>query len=368
MAESWNNVGNDPNLREDGNTYIKAGITPVAGGTEMFSNVIYIQPALAAPTGPSEWSGVNPAAKGFITGVDANTITADIFETGNNSRFYLLEAAEDGSNFLVMDDYPGKGGIANSTGRTISMDPSDPNNTLAYWLNNGFLNAPNGDGDNDISATGAACVGSTWRGLPSTMVSHVKRDSVWVTEKATDPSDPQSVYTAAVTLPSFTEITKHVSKLKYLPGAIWLTRSIHNSGANNGAGGMYVLYGYAADGMHLAGHMGNTAAGEGNIRAIFRLNRSYFTSVHIDPAKMGANVKAMLVENYTSAELASVYNDAELTAIGFDVEAGGGDVAPSSNVTITGNFGDVNVPGVTYTVSLDGTPVDRSAYNIRVVL
>ena len=132
-AQSWNNVGNDPNLREDGKQVCKAGITPVAGGTEMFSNVIYIQPALAAPT---PQAGVNPADLGFVTGKAAYEITPDVFQTGDNTNFYLLDQDENG-NFLIMDDY--QSGIGNSIDKTRSMDPSDPNNKLAYWLNNGFF-------------------------------------------------------------------------------------------------------------------------------------------------------------------------------------------------------------------------------------
>ena len=134
-AEAWSYANNAiSGFKPDyGNKYVKAGITPVAGGTEMFSNVIYIQPALAAPT---PQAGVNPADLGFVTGKAAYEITPDVFQTGDNTNFYLLDQDENG-NFLIMDDY--QSGIGNSIDKTRSMDPSDPNNKLAYWLNNGFF-------------------------------------------------------------------------------------------------------------------------------------------------------------------------------------------------------------------------------------
>ena len=40
-------------------------------------------------------------------------------------------------------------------------------------------------------------------------------------------------------------------------------------------------------------------------------------------------------------------------------------VSAVETVTIAGNFGDVNVPGVTYTVSLNGVTVDAATYSIK---
>jgi len=299
----------------EGGKYLKAGITPVSTdgsktGSEVFSNVVYVEPALATPT------QIYNTAMDDIgwSAYSANVIKADGFELGNNkTKFIVLDAAEDGSDFLVIDDYMDKtdiksfGGAGLAVGRTLNMDPSDPNNTLAYWLNTTYFNSTNYD---TLTTDTSDTVCSAYVGLPKAIVDHIDKDAVWRTERATAPNvSEEYVFRAAITLPSYTEIKMYGNKLMRVPNRQLFTRTVHN------AEQMYAIGDYGASGpKHLIGIPITT---QGVIRPIFRLKRSFFTENRIEPSKMGENFKTLLATHFTRAELRGLYTDEELTEIGF---------------------------------------------------
>jgi len=301
-----------------GGKYLKAGITPVSTdgnttGVEVFSNIICMEPALAIPT------QIYNTAMDDIgwSAYSANVIKADGFELGNNkTKFIILDAAEDGSDFLVIDDYMDKTDIASfgsaglAVGRTLNMDPSDPNNTLAYWLNTTYLNNPNYD---TLTTDTSDTVCSAYVGLPKAIIDHIDKDAVWRTERSTNPNvSEEYVFRAAITLPSYTEIKMYGNKLMRIPNRQLLTRSVHNVDS------MYAIGDYGASGpKHLIGIPITT---QGVIRPIFRLKRSFFTENRIEPAKMGENVKTLLVEHFSRSELSDLYAESELTEMGFGPE------------------------------------------------
>jgi len=344
-----------------GGKYLKAGITPVSTdgnttGVEVFSNIICMEPALAIPT------QIYNTAMDDIgwSAYSANVIKADGFELGNNkTKFIILDAAEDGSDFLVIDDYMDKTDIASfgsaglAVGRTLNMDPSDPNNTLAYWLNTTYLNNPNYD---TLTTDTSDTVCSAYVGLPKAIIDHIDKDAVWRTERSTNPNvSEEYVFRAAITLPSYTEIKMYGNKLMRIPNRQLLTRSVHNVDS------MYAIGDYGASGpKHLIGIPITT---QGVIRPIFRLKRSFFTENRIEPAKMGENVKTLLVEHFKKSELSDLYTEEELMAMGFGI----GDSVldenykPLSNIKLSGDFDDLYVPGVTFTLTYDGADqIDES--------
>jgi len=302
----------------EGGKYLKAGITPVSTdgsktGSEVFSNVVYVEPALATPT------QIYNTAMDDIgwSAYSANVIKADGFELGNNkTKFIVLDAAEDGSDFLVIDDYMDKtdiksfGGAGLAVGRTLNMDPSDPNNTLAYWLNTTYFNSTNYD---TLTTDTSDTVCSAYVGLPKAIIDHIDKDAVWRTERSTVANvSEEYVFRAAITLPSYTEIKMYGNKLMRIPNRQLLTRSVHNVDS------MYAIGDYGANGAkHLIGIPITT---QGVIRPIFRLKRSFFTENRIEPAKMGENVKTLLVEHFSRSELSDLYAESELTEMGFGPE------------------------------------------------
>ena len=321
-----------------GGMFLMAGITPILDeeiGSIVYSQPIPIEAALSPYSTAETVDETNPD-----WGMKRDN-NADYMFSVNKTNFTLLEAAEDGSDFLVLVD-----GAFNSPSSIIptgvtdpvtSMDPAK-NSYLPTFLNSTYLEFED-DTKWTYYPTGQT---NLWiYGLGKKVADYVNRDALWKTEKSA--AGNEYVFKAAVTLPSVSEIYKYRDKIGYNHGGRytgWGTRTAVMAETESNAPNMvaFVPNGDACS----TNVTGYTMSSGINLRPILRLKREFFMNNNVlyklndatlsdRLADMGSEVKKMLVANFARSELKGVYSDEELTAIGFS------DNEPEiSNVTAQG--------------------------------
>lgn len=298
-----------------GGKYVMAGITPALGydvGYEVYSEAFLVEEALE-----KYGSTIKVSDK---WGMSESNNSDYVFST-SYTNFIMLEAAEDGSDFLVIADTLDRWATRrclSGSGET-SMDPEE-NEYIPAFLNSTYLEIPSDKTQDAYSAFDWQT--STVYGLPSNMPAYVNRDALWRTEASV--AGDEYVFKAAVTLPSVSEIYKHRDKIGYIENISWATRTATNKTSYTGNLPMFAMVGSEAKlngDWHIASNL--------YIRPIFRLNREYFidNKVNLTEADveynakimpMGDKVKEMLVANFARSELRQAgYSEEELDLIGF---------------------------------------------------
>lgn len=307
-----------------GGKYLMAGITPILGneiGSIVYSQPIPIEAALSTYSTAEEVSGT-------AWGMERDN-NRDYMFSVNKTNFTLLEAAEDGSDFLVLVDpayvSPASRIISKTETKAIaSMDPSK-NSYLPSFLNTTYLNIESDDKTAAYQYGDESC---NIKGLPAGVAQYVNRDALWRTEKSA--AGDEYVFKAAVTLPSVSEIYKHRDKIGYNNNAvftIWGTRTAVWASTASDTPNMVTFTPYNDTWRtNVSGNMQTNIY----LRPILRLKREFFMNKNVlhklgttetvlsdRLAEMGSEVKKMLVANFARSELKGVYSDEELTAIGF---------------------------------------------------
>lgn len=321
-----------------GGMYLMAGITPILDdeiGSIVYSQPIPIEAALSTYSTAEEVSGT-------AWGMEKDN-NRDYMFSVNKTNFTLLEAAEDGSDFLVLVDpayvsAPSRIISKTETKAIASMDPLK-NSYLPSFLNTTYLNIESDDKTAAYQYGDESC---NIKGLPNGVAQYVNRDALWRTEKSA--AGDEYVFKAAVTLPSVSEIYKHRDKIGYNNNAvftIWGTRTAVWASTASDTPNMVTFTPYNDTWWtNVSGNMQTNIY----LRPILRLKREFFmnknvlyklntteTALSDRLADMGAKVKEMLVANFARSELKGVYSDEELTAIGFS-----DDEPEISNVTAQG--------------------------------
>ena len=291
-----------------------AGVTPALGydvGYEVYSETFAVEAALSTYDSSIKVSdawGMN----------EANN--SDYVFSTSFTNFVMLEAAEDGSDFLVLADTLDKWTSRRSpsgSGET-SMDPKE-NEYLPAFFNNEYLNIAS-------DKTQDAYSGFSWQtatvyGLPAGMAPYVNKNAVWRTEGSV--AGDEYIFEAAVTLPSVSEIYKHKDKIGYGKTS-WATRTAVKNSSYTDNLPMFAMIGSEAK-LNKDWHIANNLY----IRPIFRLDREYFMQNKVNLTEddveynenmlvMGDKVKEMLVANFARSELRQAgYSEEELDLIGF---------------------------------------------------
>ena len=307
-----------------GGMYLMAGITPILDdeiGSIVYSQPIPIEATLSTYSTAEEVSGT-------AWGMEKDN-NRDYMFSVNKTNFTLLEAAEDGSDFLVLVDPAYVSAASRIISKTetkaiASMDPLK-NSYLPSFLNTTYLNIESDDKTAAYQYGDESC---NIKGLPTGVAQYVNRDALWRTEKSA--AGDEYVFKAAVTLPSVSEIYKHRDKIGYNNNAvftIWGTRTAVWASTASDTPNMVTFTPYNDTWWtNVSGNMQTNIY----LRPILRLKREFFmnknvlyklntteTALSDRLADMGAKVKEMLVANFARSELKGVYSDEELTAIGF---------------------------------------------------
>lgn len=306
--------------KEAAGKYLMAGVTPISGyeiGNIVYSDAVKIENALETFS-----TTIKPVADWGMS----TSHNPDYMFSTSWTNFVMLEAAEDGSDFLVIaQGNPWTSKIALSGSGVISMDPAE-NEYLPAFLNNEFLNIASDS--NRVTYSDKAFItdkdGAV--GLPSNVSPYVNRKALWRTEasKLTE----EYVFEAAVTLPSMTELKKHSDKIGTDVLASWKTRTpVAGKDLDSGYLPMYVVVMTNKE-KGTPPQISAWHAGSNTYTLVtFRLNREFFMnnkigltdkSVNSGKAVMGDKVKEMLVANFARSELRQAgYSEEELDLIGF---------------------------------------------------
>lgn len=230
------------------------------------------------------------------------------FKVAPDGRRYILldEFNDKNSAFYVMDDfmYPQ---TAFDTADSPKFDPTSSTN-LGYVLNS-----------EDFKEHGLG--GTT---LNTHIKDHIDWNHVWWTEQGNDQNENSVIkkdysFTAGVAVPSMSEMYKYIDKFGYDPkgnSSSWWTRTARGNVAEID----YVLCGCTNG--NSSGIPYNefwpAAANATNIyvRTSYFLDEDFFKEVRL--TDIGDEVKKIIKNRYTKAELAGIYDEAELADIGFE--------------------------------------------------
>ena len=244
---------------------------------------------------------------------------------GNNNKYILLDSTEEGyfvlsEKFCTLRSY-------SRDGNAVAFDPENEN-SIAYWLNNDYLN--------DTALSGR---------LPQVMLDNLV-ECEYVTEGGGDFVDFKSDYTVKckVVLLSQTEWSKYNSKFGYADDAssgFWFLRTVR---ALTGAP-LVASVNAPNSGLTVEGRWTSVIG----IRPAFYLSADFFSKASLDMENTGDVVKSVVRKEYDIKMLKKVYTDEEMSAV-FDT-----DIAPAAEVVRISGRGIVGetVTGRYEFVSLD---------------
>lgn len=307
-------------------------------------------PSLACPpiSLPYSTSGVvdAPAANVFKVGDDSFTL----LDNFNNPKSTYFVAA----NALY--------GTKNFNNRVWNTDDSS---NLSNWLNNTFLTEGNGG-----------------KKLPEGVTEYIDFDHLWLNEAAPLAFTPHEQYThkAGVALISVAEINRYngIFGFSDAGGRFW-TRTHANHTADKDF--FETVTGVDKNGVkdtsmnHWDIPNGNTG-----IRPVFYLNEDFFRNTAIDLDNAGANVISAMKARYTVEELAELYSEAKLEALGFNHEyelsasftAGGGAITSlegvtevTAEVTLTSNVNE-GLSGLVIFIAQDENKATKGINFVRI--
>lgn len=249
-----------------------------------------------------------------LPGWNTNTPVENVFKVqGSTKEFVLLNTTENDSSkyfILAKDAY---GPHAYDPDNTQRFDPSDPNN-LAYWLNNAFKTSGNGAGNI----------------LPSEILAHIDYNHQWLTEGGYINGNCPTDYTttAGIVVLSQTEWANNITKFGVrdnIKNAPWWLRT--GRGINGNAN--VILCSQVSDTLLGQTHINNANVTTVNVRPAFYLDKSFFSSVKLDLASLGSNVKAAILNTYTWDDLSGIYSNSELVSMGYEPPVEADTTAPS---------------------------------------
>lgn len=220
-------------------------------------------------------------------------------------EYILLDEFDDvNSAFYVMDDFT-YGKHAFDTADSPKFDPTSPSN-LGYILNS-----------EDFETEG---LNSTKPN--ANIMKHIDKNHVWWTEQGfSDAIDDDYSFTAGIAVPSITEMYKYIDKFGYDPNgdnSRWWTRTMRGQSGYADAVLCGCQYGNADAPIHYAEFWPQPANDGDNVfvRTCYFLDADFFKEVKL--TDIGDEVKKVIKSRYEKSELAGIYDEAELEALGYE--------------------------------------------------
>ncbi|MEG2669030.1 MAG: hypothetical protein RR957_01060, partial [Oscillospiraceae bacterium] len=268
--------------------------------------------------GPTDWYDRPVGALNI--GPSNNTFAVE--ENGKVYNFTILDSdmTDENSTLMVLaQDY--YGGHQFDPDKTNKFDVSDPNN-IAYWLNNDFLTKGNVD------------TGVTYK-LPTSVQTYINKNHTWTTECAHPNSKCDEVKVGGrnydqnmgVVLMAVDEYFHYKDKFgivdHYMDGRGgrgadkgWFFRS------GNGADAIARMQ-YADDDGGLGAVRAWGADGGLGIRPQFYLKKDFLRNTKIDLKFVGSDIKKMIVDTCTPAQLSALYTPNEIEFLNDPVNCAG---------------------------------------------
>jgi hypothetical protein len=227
--------------------------------------------------------------------------------SGSNKTFILLDKSEDGYLVFSYDDY-GKKAFDESSG--IVFDINNKSN-IGYFLNNEFLT----EGYMDTTV-------NELKKMPAEITEYLN-EHTWETEPATASASSTS-QRAKVALMSQTEYVQYAGKFGVKDNSrTWMFRTAR---ALTSDGKSILRYFDETSGHFTSSWPSNTAL---YIRPLFYLDETFFTSVKLNSAYMGSEVKKLVGSastqqlssvGYTQSEIEMILNSAENSVLNASIE------------------------------------------------
>ncbi len=297
-----------------GEKFVRVQVTTTDGAV-LASDAVSVAKALGPlnvhlPNDSSNWvetTATTPAEVKFrIPGFNGSFILLDVDPASETSRYFVITDEHYARTSFDTEVRPGY----------ARYNPESEYN-IGYFLNHVIT------GEEDAAWDGYK---SELKILPEEIVSHIDRNHQWLTEGGLAASNCPDDYVVTCGLAplSYTEYTQYASKIGYnLATGQWL-RTSRGLGVTATDLIMRVMTSAQAAQVDPQGRMGglinqwnSNEAGGQLARPAFWLDKDFFTSVKLDMATLGSDVKAAMVQNYAVSELAGLYTQEELEQIGF---------------------------------------------------
>ena len=288
---------------------------------------------------------------------------SELGNVGNDNSAYAFTYktvnAPEGASFVLLDKDETTGEYLMATNQLLvkdtfnfdndlsngwQYDPTDESN-VAYWVNTYLHNGTSGRALHYIGKIRDYIVEKQWK-----------------IEASEAQSLPERTITAKAVLPSYTEYKTYRDKLNSSKAFtntgwyyVWLRTPSNDMSGTQATKLMLQVStaNSAADGTGLLGRRApDSGSANSGIQLFFWVNEDFFKSEKV--GNIGTAVKAQLVADYEKSELASLYTEEELIAMGFEADVS----AEISNVNLSTN---INAPGGTATVTYDIEPAGASA-------
>lgn len=239
----------------------------------------------------TEWTSLGQPA---VTPVENKfTLASD-----TTKSYILLESTDDETaTFFILSDFSAKHTPWYES-QKFNVESADTG-ILPVRLNIDYIGQTNPRGD-------------TWsERINPDFDAYLDKNHVWETENgAFDGIIPEDyTFTAAVTMPSLTEMTKYASKIGY-EGFDWAWLRTGSVLDKN------MVLRQTWDGL-IANNI--SISSPGYVRPCFWLGEDFFKNVKLDLATTGENVKAMIRERYKPSELVNVYDVDEIASLGYEL-------------------------------------------------
>lgn len=301
--------------------------------------------------------------------------------TVGGKHFMLLDTDEEGNYFVIADDLYGQRPFTNITDRstddwkemfydgTWKYDPEN-RNSIAYWLNNGFLTEGN-RGDKLPDSIISNLVEKEWGIEGGTKIEDTYFYTLFDDGQAKYTSVEPYVVTQKVSLPSAVEMATYwedVSVLcygldpntdrAYKVNAWWL-RTVDNAGLSGGdlnERGFKAMYVNSGSGVRDGAYMYNN----NGIRPCFWINKDFFATVKLDELDTeAANVVTEIKKAGVTTLLDLGYTAEELQTIGLSTDVS----VSAKDVYIEGEAVAGNTITAHYTTAFGNKSVEWQCYD-----
>lgn len=302
---------------QDKGRYLAVDVTPVyannvKGDTIRSADRLYVENlgniVIDSPT----------ASKRFATRYtpDENRFTIE----GSTRPYVLLDRYDDeDSAFYILADYITTPRLQHESDPQ-RINPQDEE-SIGYWLNNNY------------AKTGYEIAGVNKEPLEADIYNYVDKNHKWWVEAGIDGVDGDDTedyyYTAGIGMPTQTETMKYIDRFGWNVASEhgnWFVNWQTATGSEDT--GQYVVVDNfpieSVDKIYNAGEHKSVGMTPSllpqdkwyYVRPSFYLNRDFFTNVRLNVGSVGKNIKKMLKAVYTPAELAVIYSEEEIKALG----------------------------------------------------
>ena len=280
----------------DKNKYLNCRVTPVYADGSLGNSAMAASDYFVENLG--QYTRTNKASYPF----PELTPAENTFKISGQGRSYILldEFTDTESAFYVMDDFLYGGKMFDTNGSAI-YDPASETN-IAYALNSETFKT-------------SGLNGTT---LNQGIADHINWNHVWWTEAGLASGATQGKdysFTGGVGLLSLTEAYKYCGKIGYRAGGAttwWWTRTQRAIGSTDPSNILTMKN--AQEFWDVNGKTGAEGVTPG-IRTTYFLDEDFFREVKV--YDIGDNVKEIILNRYEKAELAGLYDEAELAEIGY---------------------------------------------------